>query len=106
MRRLSTPLASSTAAAGASTDALLAALEKSDKLVLMLLAALATGQLFKMLELDGEPVVRLTDEGMELDLLEITATEEGGRAGGCKVAISHVLGDQYPALRGATVRNS
>lgn len=72
----------------------------------MLLAALATGQLFKMLELDGEPVVRLTDEGMELDLLEITATEEGGRAGGCKVAISHVLGDQYPALRGATVRNS
>ncbi|KAL4437536.1 hypothetical protein ABPG77_003517 [Micractinium sp. CCAP 211/92] len=64
-------------AAGASTDALLAALEKSDKLVLMLLAALATGQLFEMLELDGEPVVRLTDEGMELDLLEIKATEKG-----------------------------
>lgn len=48
-------------------------------LVLMLLAALATGRLYERVEMDGQPVMHDTDGGLRLELLEIKAKSSGGR---------------------------
>lgn len=45
--------------------------------MVMLLAALATGSLYDMIELDGTPMLKATDAGMVLDLLEIKASPDG-----------------------------
>lgn len=46
----------------------------------MLLCACATGRLYERVELDAEPLVEVTSEGVKLDLLEIKAQPSGGWA--------------------------
>lgn len=71
-------------------------------LVLMLLAALATGRLYERVEMDGQPVMHDTDGGLRLELLEIKAKSSGGRAKkrpqGCGIACSERQGCALNAL--------
>lgn len=95
--RLSTLLAAAADASDAEAS-LMVLLEGDDRLVIMLLGALATGRLFEKLEFDGEPILRLTKKGLALDLLEIKSSAQGGLSGGtCKVVTPHVL-EEDPAL--------